>query len=173
MGNTFAEEIEVMEKAEVMAMNNSTAVAEQRVYTFDDMDFVGNLTSSQVSYCSFDAQTQDEKAQLFNIMNNPDFRTGDKINEVIEITDVFVEVVTCTNKDTGIENVCPRVVLIDKDGVGYQSVSIGIYSAVRKLFQAYGQPTWAEPIKVKIVQITKGTNKMLTLDTVKPAKKAK
>jgi hypothetical protein len=56
-------------------------------------------------------------------------------------------------------------VIIDDHGVGYACVSIGVYSAIKKLFQVYGEPeTWKNPITLKVKQVTKGERKMLTLD---------
>jgi hypothetical protein len=57
-------------------------------------------------------------------------------------------------------------VLLDKDHKGYQCVSVGIFGAVKKLFQSFGLPTWTTPINIKVRTITKGTNKILTLEVV-------
>ena len=72
------------------------------------------------------------------------------------------------NRESGEESVCPRIVLIDKDGVGYQAVSMGIYSAIKKLMTIKGNPaTWKKPVKLKVTQVTKGDRKLLTLNMVK------
>lgn len=125
---------------------------------------LNGLTSSNMSFTSLKGETQEEKARLYQVMNNPEFRIADCINQTIYVKDVFVEVVDILRENTGEVDKCPRVVLIDKDGNGYQSVSFGIFSAVKKLFQVFGAPTWEDPIGVTVKQITKGTNKMLTLD---------
>lgn len=132
-----------------------------------DERFIADLTSQRVTmFCSMVAKDNKEKAILFKAMNNPDKRIGDCINMTIEAKDVFCEVVQCTNKETGETDTCPRIVLIDKNGVGYQAVSLGIFSALKKLIQIYGQPTWKDPVKIKVVQITKGDRKLLTFDVV-------
>ena len=85
----------------------------------------------------------------------------------IELKDVYVEAVQCINKETGAMNTCPRIVLIDKDGVGYQCVSIGVFSAIKKMFGIYGEPQeWDEPIPIMVKQITKGEKQLLTLNVV-------
>jgi hypothetical protein len=83
---------------------------------------------------------------------------------VINAKDVFCEVVTCKNPETGESNECPRIVIIDDKGVGYQAVSLGVFSALKKVFQVFGVPTWKKPIALKVVQVTKGQNKILTFD---------
>lgn len=122
-----------------------------------------NLTESSDSFCSLKAETPEEKATLFRIMNSPEKRTSDCINQTILVKDVYCEVVQVTNKETGEVNTCPRVVLVDKDGIGYQSVSFGIYSSLKKLFQVYGVPTWEEPVPIKVIQISREKNKILSL----------
>ena len=112
------------------------------------------------------ADTPEEKATLFNAMNNPDERIADHINETIAVKDLYCEVVQCVNQETGEVSTCPRIVLIDDKGKSYASVSLGIYSAMKKLMSIYGQPTWDKPIKVKVMQISKGTRKMLSLKLV-------
>jgi hypothetical protein len=128
-------------------------------------NFIADLSATRVtSFCSLVATTPAQKAQLYKAMNNPEKRLGDCINMTINAKDIFAEVVECVNKDTGEAKKCPRIVIIDDKGVGYQCVSVGIFSAVKKLFQVFGLPTWQQPIKLKVVQITKGDRKLLTLD---------
>lgn len=133
----------------------------------DDSSLIVDLTSRTMQYCSMMATTREEKAKLYNATNNPDFRLADMINMRIELKDVYVEAVQCINKETGAMNTCPRIVLIDKDGVGYQCVSIGVFSAIKKMFGIYGEPQeWEEPIPIMVKQITKGEKQLLTLNVV-------
>lgn len=143
--------------------NNTNAVA---LYGDNGEHYIADLTMATSSYCSMVADTPEEKATLFNAMNNPDERIADHINETIAVKDLYCEVVQCVNQETGEVSTCPRIVLIDDKGKSYASVSLGIYSAMKKLMAIYGQPTWDKPIKVKVMQISKGTRKMLSLKLV-------
>lgn len=143
--------------------NNTNAVA---LYGDNGEHYIADLTTATSSYCSMVADTPEEKATLFNAMNNPDERIADHINETIAVKDLYCEVVQCVNQETGEVSTCPRIVLIDDKGKSYASVSLGIYSAMKKLMAIYGQPTWDKPIKVKVMQISKGTRKMLSLKLV-------
>lgn len=149
--------------------SNEIAIANRgNLNRFEDEGFnvVVDMTSAQTQFCSLTASTREEKAALYNAMNNPDKRLADCINMKIEAQDLYIEVVNCTNEETGEVNACPRIVIIDKDGVSYQAVSIGIYSALKKVIQVFGAPTWTDPVVLEVKQITKGNKKMLTLNVV-------
>ena len=115
-------------------------------------------------YTSFRGESAAEKAQLFKIMNTPKYKVSDCINKTILLKDLYVEMVSCKNEQTGEVSVAPRIVLIDKDNEGYQCVSTGILSALKKLMQIYGEPTWDEPLPIKIIQLKKGARSILTFE---------
>lgn len=134
---------------------------------FADMgfDISVDMTSAQTQFCSMTAETDEEKANLFNVINNPEKRLADCINMTINAKHLYIEVVNCTNEETGEQTACPRIVIIDDKGVSYQAVSLGIYSALKKAIQIFGVPqAWKKPIPLEVKQITKGTRKMLTLN---------
>lgn len=147
----------------VVATPNNTPVNN---FADEGFNLIVDMESRQLSYASMSATTPEEKAKLFNAMNNPDKRLGDCINMKIRMKDLFVEIVNCTNTETGEITACPRIVVIDDKGIGYQCVSVGIYSALKKLIQVYGAPTWETPVTVEVKQVTKGDRKMLTLNVV-------
>jgi len=117
-----------------------------------------------VMYCSMIAETDEQRKSLFKAMNNPEHRLADFINKKIEVVDIFAEVVQCINEETGEITSAPRIVLIDKKGVGYQCVSKGVLSAIKKLFTIYGAPTWKTPVALEVKQLKKGVRNILTFD---------
>ena len=127
-----------------------------------------DMTSTANFYCSLVPKTDLEKITLFTAMNAPTGRVSDLINTIIEVSHVYAEMVNCTNEETGEIVVCPRVVIITPNGESFQCVSVGIYSAIKKLIQIFGEPTvWKTPKKMKVKQITKDKKSMLTLELVK------
>lgn len=148
-----------MENKEMMIYN---AVSTNR-FADEGFDITVDMTTAKTAFTSMHAQSDAEKANLFNAMNNPDERIANCINQTIRAKDLYVEVVQCTNDETGEVTDCPRIVIIDDKGKSYQAVSIGIYSALKKVIQIYGAPTWDKPIPLMVKQITKGARKMLTL----------
>lgn len=142
---------------------------QQVVVRNDDNDnLIVDLTSRTVSYCSFVPTTQKEKAQLYNATNNTSKRVKDLVNTEINLRNVYVEVVNCTDSITGEVIKCPRIVLIDDENTGYVCVSVGIFSALKKLFTIFGEPsTWEEPVRIRFRQVSTSNNKsVLTFDTV-------
>lgn len=159
--------METIENQNPFTESTALMLSEELNTNYADM-----ILETSKSFCSFTAETEEQKAILFNATNSPDGRIKEIINEVIEVQDIYCETVTCTNKETGIKSECPRIVLITPEGKAYQSVSFGILTAVQKLIKVYGVPTWKIPVRVKIKQrVTDGTNAMLTLEVVTNKKK--
>ncbi len=120
------------------------------------------------AYCSFAATDSAAKAMLFNGMNNPDHRVADQINQVIEVKDVYAEMVDIADEDTGEITQCPRIVLFDSKGESHVAVSVGLLSALKKLFKVFGQPSeWEKPLPLKVRQVNVKAGSMLTLELTK------
>lgn len=119
------------------------------------------------SYASFVAETKEQKMALYNALMNADERLGDHINETIELKEVIIEKIELVDEDTGEVVVAPRTVVIDSKGKAYEAVSVGVFSALKRIINIFGEPSaWDTPIKVKIIQKTIKKNKMLTLEIV-------
>lgn len=138
-----------------MAENNGLATMDVR-----------NAMSAHGSqaYSSMRSGTVKEKAALYNAMSNPDHKVGDYINKTLVIKDIYVESIELTDEETGEVQIAPRIVLIDKDGVTYQAVSKGVFNALSRLIQTFGEPTWEEGLPCIVRQISLGRNQMLTLE---------
>ena len=130
----------------------------------DNSSMISTLTARTTVFCSISANTAEEKALLFNSMNNPEKRVGDCVNMTINAKDLFCEMVDLTSEKTGEIESCPRIVIIDDKGVGYVAVSFGIFNALKKVIAIYGAPTWDKPIPLEVKQITKGDRKILTFN---------
>lgn len=127
----------------------------------EEKNYVADLKETQsLQYCSFTPITKEEKKILFKAMNNPDRHLKECVNMKIKVKNIYCESVELTNENTGEVNIAPRIVLIDEKGIGYQSVSMGVYGAVKKLLQLMGEPsTWDEPVEIMVKQVTKGADK--------------
>lgn len=150
-------------------MNNEMMVRQGNApalnrFSDDGFNVKLDMTSAQMSFTSLKAETDKEKADLFNAMNNPEKRVADCINMTIKAKDLYIEIVNVTDEETGEVTACPRIVIIDDKGVSYQCVSVGIYSALKKIIQIFGEPTWEKPIPLEVKQVTKGKRQMLTLN---------
>lgn len=115
------------------------------------------------SWVSFKAESHEDKVKLYNAMSNPDKKIADCINSTILLKDVYCEMIPMVNEETGEINNTPRIVLIDKEGRSYQAVSFGVFNALKRIFDVFGTPTYETPLAVKVIQISSGKNKMLSL----------
>lgn len=120
-------------------------------------------TSAEV-FCSMKASTPEQKAVVFNAANAPGHRVSDYINKVIYVKDIYVETISLLDEETGELTQSPRIVFIDPKGEAYQCVSVGMFSALRKLIAAFGEPTWEEPIPILIRQQAVKNGSMLTFE---------
>lgn len=134
------------------------------IHSDEDNGFIAQLTNDKITaWSSLKTDSPEEKAKFYNVMNNPEKRVAQMIGKVIKVKDVFVEVIELTNSETGEVQQCPRTVLIDDKGIGYQAVSMGVFSAIKKLFDVFGTPDkWSQPIALEVQQIQKGNRNILT-----------
>jgi len=147
-----------------VAETKATAVAVVR----NDDSFAPTLMEQADlgSFYSLNPTTKEGKVALYNAINNPDKRLADFINMEIEVTDVIVEIVELEQESTGEIVKCPRIILIDKAGVSYQCVSVGVFSGLKKIIKLFGVPTWNEPVRMRVKQVSKAERKMLSLELV-------
>ena len=152
-----------------MEKENALEVREQVPVEFLNADFaeeLTNVTERKTMFCSFVAETPEQKKKLFNAMNSADAKLSSMIGEKLTIVDVYCETVTIINEETGEKQVAPRVVFIDKNGKSFTSTSFGIFNSLKKLIAVYGMPTWPQGVTVKVKQIERGVNRIYTLEVV-------
>ena len=128
------------------------------------LDGINTATSS--IYSSFVAESNNDKAKLYNALNSPEVRIADHIGKEINVKDVIIEPVEIVDEKTGEVRTTPRVTLIDVNGHTYTATSYGIYNSLKRIFGLYGSPTWEDGIPVRVRQITNGANRIFTLDIV-------
>lgn len=126
----------------------------------------GINTATSSIYSSFIAESNDDKAKLYNALNSPEVRIADHIGKEINVKDVIIEPVEIVDEKTGEVRTTPRVTLIDVNGHTFTATSYGIYNSLKRIFGLYGSPTWEEGIPVRVRQITNGANRIFTLDIV-------
>lgn len=146
-------------------MNNESAISVADVSSdlreYDVRELEG---TNLAAFCSVNAETMEDKALVFNAANNPQHKVADFINKKIMVKDIYAETLELVNKDTGEIDKAPRIVFIDDQGEAYECVSVGMFSALKKLIATFGEPTWEQPIPVVIKQEKVANGSMLTLD---------
>lgn len=127
------------------------------------------FTSTGMTYCSFKTATPEGKIALYTAMNNPTFSVQEKLNCTIYLQDIYAESIQLVDEKSGEFEDSVRIVLIDSEGNSYGCCSKGIFSAIKKLIQVFGAPTWEEPIPVQPYQAStrNGNNKIYSLRIVR------
>ena len=143
---------------EIMAISQADVASDIREYDVRELEGV-NLPA----FCSAKADTMEEKALVFNAANNPQHKVADFINKKIMLKDIYAETLELVNRETGEIDKAPRIVLIDDKGEAYETVSVGMFSALKKLIATFGEPTWETPIPVVVQQEKVANGSMLTL----------
>lgn len=138
--------------------------------------FGGNIVEENIMeskklghYYSFQPETMKDKVTLFNALNNPNKRIEDCINMEIKVKHILVEQVEIIEERTGEMIVAPRIVLLDDKNESYTCVSLGMFSALKRTFQIFGEPSeWKKAITFRVVQkaTRNGNNKVLTLELI-------
>lgn len=116
-------------------------------------------------YCSKVAETEKEKKELFNALENCDALLNDCVGQEIKIKDMYVEEKQVIDDETGELKTKYRTILFDENGQTYATGSYGIYNVLKKIVQIYGLPeSWEKPLKVKVAKRPIGKGKQsLTL----------
>lgn len=144
--------------SEELAISTNDIITDMREYDVRELEG-GNLPA----FCSVKAETMEDKALVFNAANNPQHKVADFINKKIMVRDVYAETLEFVNRETGEFEKAPRIVLIDHKGEAYECVSVGMFSALKKLIATFGEPTWEQPIPVIVKQEKVANGSMLTL----------
>lgn len=100
-------------------------------------------------YSSIPSDGSRESAiKIYNAINNADQKLDDNKGIVLEIVDIVAHPIELLDEQSGEMVKALRIVLIDKEGVGYESVSLGVASSVQKIFAVVGKPSYNPPLKV-------------------------
>lgn len=149
-----------VESQEIVLSNVESEIVETGIRKYDVSELMGGEALQAV--CSIDAVDPETKAIVFNAANNPDHKVKDFVNKTINVKDIYAEIIEAI-EETGEITKVPRIVLIDDTGLAYECVSVGMYSAIRKLVAIYGAPTWEPPLTVTVKQKSVGKGSMYTL----------
>lgn len=119
-------------------------------------------------YCSKKAETDEEKKELFNVLESCDVLLIDCVGQEIEIQDIYVEEKQVIDETTGELKNKYRTILFDVTGQTYVTGSYGIYNVLKKIVGIYGLPySWQQPLKVKVAKRPIGNGKQsLTLTLI-------
>lgn len=130
------------------------------------MNEIIRINEETPSYCSMVAETRQEKAVLYNAVQNPDSKISDHINQKIQFVNVKMDQVDMTDEETGETRKAIRTILITPDGKGILCTSNGIARSLYDMFTIFGTPdTWEGEIMECIVrQVETGKGRTFKLE---------
>lgn len=102
---------------------------------------------------TFDLSTNEGKMKAFAATQNAE-PVEKHLNETIALANVVLQPVSVTSTLTGEIVDATRVILVDKDGKAYTTVSDTVLRDLNTLFSIFGMPSeWPEPINVEIARV--------------------
>ena len=116
-----------------------------------------NQSNERQMYSTFDIESKENKAKLFNATENADALVNDCINQELVLKDVYMERIPSIDEETGEQKIKYRTILFDDNGQTYATGAYGIYNTVAKILAIYGiEYLHEEGLKVVI---SKGSTK--------------
>lgn len=127
-----------------------------------DLSILKNANDNMIT--SLTMKTVEDKKRFFNAMNAADESIQDNLNDEITICDYIAHTIQIEGEEA------VRIVLIDKDGKSYASVSTGITQSLTKILAIFGQPEeWGDGLTVRFLEkksSSNSKNKFLTLELI-------
>lgn len=104
-------------------------------------------------YCSIKPTSNQEKAALFNALEQCNYRLNDEIGKRIEIKHIYIQQYEKPDKDSGEMRKAHRTIIFDRNGETHVTASNYFANAIAKIMDIWGTPdTWTEPITIEIVK---------------------
>ena len=94
---------------------------------------------------SIQGATREEQNLIYKAVTNAD-RLSDHLGERLDVTDVLIQPVELADPVTGEVSVNTRITLITADRKAYTAISKGVETALKNMFQIFGDPTWEPAI---------------------------
>jgi uncharacterized FlaG/YvyC family protein len=136
----------------------------------DGEQYVMALTGERkMQYSSIDKDklSFEEKAKFFNLINAEAKLINENIGLTINLKDIYMEVVTIEDMQTGEPKQLPRIVLIDDKKQSYTCSSPSFLNKLSQLIAQIGQPSsWSTAVPITFKEVkTKAGFKALVFQT--------
>lgn len=105
----------------------------------------------------------DSRRKIFSAVNDAK-PVSDLNGKPFVIADLVIESTEFVNEKTGEIEPSVRTIFITPDGDAYQAFSGPVFNAAKRLLGLLGEPeSWPEPVKVRVTEEGKGTNRFYKL----------
>lgn len=139
---------------------------EKMIPTTNQLVLANEVMETGVGYSSMNVQDHDQAVAFYNSITNPTGKLREHINETLNLVHVSVEAIELKREDET-TNIAPRIVLVTDDGESYSCVSVGVYSALKRIFSLFGTPDiWKKPLHIKPVLKATEKGQVLSIQLV-------
>ena len=145
--------------------NKEEQTKERGLITQDDSIFG---SANKEMFCTMNLEEKENMVALYNSLQECDVKLNDIKGSTVEVCDVYVEKKEVAERDDKTDEVIYdeetgevktktrfRTILFGTDGKTYVSAAYGVYNSLRQIIPIFGNPSKANPIKVKV-----GTRKL-------------
>lgn len=116
--------------------------------------------NKKITFIAKEAVTVEEKKKLFNALEQCDELIKNKLGTEIILSNVYIECRQVFDETKNCLMPKYRTILFDDKSTSYVTGSYGVYNAVKRLLEIYGNPeNWKEKVKVKFIEKNIGNNK--------------
>lgn len=113
---------------------------------------------------SLTLSTIEDKKKMFNAMNVTDFSLSDHLDEPIHVVDYLIHDCEISD-DNGEIQETKRLVIFDKDGKTYSTVSNSAYDSFGKIITIFGEPSeWNGEIAIRATERKSRKYKFISLE---------
>ena len=113
---------------------------------------------------SLTLSTIEDKKKMFNAMNVTDFSLSDHLDEPIHVVDYLIHDCEISD-DNGEMQETKRLVIFDKDGKTYSTVSNSAYDSFGKIITIFGEPSdWNGEIAIRATERKSRKYKFISLE---------
>ena len=113
---------------------------------------------------SLTLSTIEDKKKMFNAMNVTDFSLSDHLDEPIHVVDYLIHDCEISD-DNGEMQETKRLVIFDKDGRTYSTVSNSAYDSFGKIITIFGEPSeWNGEIAIRATERKSRKYKFISLE---------
>lgn len=124
---------------------------------------LSGLTTTNGIFTTVKGTDFDSRRKIFSAVN--DAKSVSELNgKPFVIADLVIEATEFVNEKTGEVEPSVRTIFITPDGDAYQAFSGPVFNAAKRLLGLLGEPeSWPEPVKVRVTEEGKGTNRFYKL----------
>lgn len=124
---------------------------------------LSGLTTTNGIFTTVKGTDFDSRRKIFSAVNDAK-PVSDLQGKPFVIADLVIEATEFVNEKTGEVEPSVRTIFITPDGDAYQAFSGPVFNAAKRLLGLLGEPeSWPEPVKVRVTEEGKGTNRFYKL----------